>query len=559
MRTDTEETRHRHSRRAVLRLAGGASAAVLLAACGGAATSGPATTSATTAATRGAAGSAAPAASAVTATGATAASAPGVGEIVIPNTGAKLPTAKVAFRWIDSGDLKALFYKKFFAAYQQAHPNITITYDALPWTEINKIVPLGVQNGNAHDVFAIPQNFTGAQAVREGWVAPLDDLIPNFAQWKQNFPFSSFIPGIHTFNDKTYTFPVTSNKRYGTLTLYNVEYLQKAGYDPASKPLTWDEFRAAAKKLTQQGSGKYYGIILAGKGNYFNGVVSNLARMAGAAASGGGSGTTDGINWKTGEYNYTADQYRAAIELLLALKSDGSVFPGSLSLNGPEARAQMPNGVAGLILEGPWNIPQWPQENPNFTFGVASQPIPNSGDPVPLTYEETGANQMWVYAKSPSKAIAGDMFAYTGSEDGQTAIVVATEGNLRAILPQANERAQRSQRLDPHASKALQLFDQQVRLGPMPVVRNPDVSQVNLEMKAITPTFNDTIQGLYTGQIGDVQRALQDLKDRSDKELDRAIKAAQAKGAKVSRDDYVFPNWDPTRDYTQADYDALRK
>jgi len=52
---------------------------------------------------------------------------------------------------------------------------------------------------------------------------------------------------------------------------------------------------------------------------------------------------------------------------------------------------------------------------------------------------------------------------------------------------------------------------------------------------------------------------MQDLKDRSDKELERAIKAAQGKGAKVSRDDLVFPNWDPMKDYTDADYAAVKK
>lgn len=51
---------------------------------------------------------------------------------------------------------------------------------------------------------------------------------------------------------------------------------------------------------------------------------------------------------------------------------------------------------------------------------------------------------------------------------------------------------------------------------------------------------------------------MQDLQDRTEKELERAIKAAQAKGAKVSRDDWTFPNWNPTRDYTEADYAALK-
>ena len=551
LRQYSNRSDHPVSRRDALRFAAGAGATAVLAACGG--NSAAPTTASGTRSAPTAAPAAAGSVSAVPTNGTQ------VGEIIIPNTAVKLPTANVTFRWIDSGDLKALFYTKYFAAYHKAHPNITVQYDALPWTEINKIVPLGVQNGDAHDCFAVPQNFTGAQAVAQGWVAPLDDIVPNFAQWKAGFPFGSFLEGIHVFDGKTYTFPVTSNKRYGTLMLYNTAYMQRAGYDPAAKALTWDEFRAAAKKMTEQGKGQYYGLIVAGKGNYVNGFVGNLARMAGASAGAGANADTDNISYKTGEYNYATDQYLAAIDLLLALKADGSILPGSLSLNGPDARARMPQGVAGMILEGPWNIPQWPRENPAFKFEVASQPVPNTGAPLPLTIEETGANQQWVYARSKYKEITGDMFAYIGSLEGQTAVVVATEGNLRALLPKANDLAQQSRDLDPRASKALQLFEQQVRLAPMAVVRNPDVARVYLEIRTLTPNFNDTIIGLLSGQLSDPKKAMQDLKDRAGKELDRAIKAAQAKGAKVTRDDWVFANWDPTKDYTEADYAALKK
>ncbi|MGN6759003.1 MAG: ABC transporter substrate-binding protein [Thermomicrobiales bacterium] len=586
----------RLTRRAALRLLGGVGATALLAACGNSAT--PTTTSATSSSSSAATSSAAASTAASTtkaATSATSSAAGGaaassattssatkaastaastsraassavaaspvaspkpageIGKIVITNSGAKLPTNSVTFRWIDSGDLKSLFYKKYFAAYHEAHSNITVQYDALPWAQINNIVPLGVQNGNAHDCFALPQTISAGQAVSEGWVAPLDDIIPNFQEWKARFPFGAFIEGVHVFNGKTYTFPVTSSKRYGHLLLYNTDYMQQAGYDPVKKPVTWDEFRAAAKKLTQQGKGNYYGFIIGGKDSgQFGGIVSDLARMAGASASG------DNINWKTGEYNFTADEYQAAIDLLLALKSDNSVFPGSLSLNGPEARSRMPQGVAAMILEGPWNIPQWPTENANFKFEVASQPIPNNGNPVPLTYEETGANQEWVYAKSKLTAIAGDMFSYIGSEEGQVAIAVASQGNLRPIFPKANETALKSQELDPHARRALDLFEQQVRLGPMPQVRNPDENQVYLELKHLHPDFGEIVQGIYTGQISNAKAAVKDLNDKMNAELDRAIKAAQGKGAKVSRNDFIFPNWDPTKDYTKEDYQALK-
>ncbi|MGN6812213.1 MAG: hypothetical protein ACTHMP_15195, partial [Thermomicrobiales bacterium] len=122
------------------------------------------------------------------------------------------------------------------------------------------------------------------------------------------------------------------------------------------------------------------------------------------------------------------------------------------------------------------------------------------------------------------------------------------------IMPQAEQGGQS----DPLGATASQLYQEQMRLGPDPGVRNPDVAQVYLELKNLKPDFGQVIQGLFTGQLKDTKAAMQDLQDRAGKELDRAIKAAQAKGAKVSRDDWKFANWDPAKDYTEADYQQSR-
>ncbi len=48
--------------------------------------------------------------------------------------------------------------------------------------------------------------------------------------------------------------------------------------------------------------------------------------------------------------------------------------------------------------------------------------------------------------------------------------------------------------------------------------------------------------------------AMEDLQSRANAELDRAIAAAQEKGAEVSRDDFIFADWDPTAEYTADNY-----
>jgi hypothetical protein len=66
---------------------------------------------------------------------------------------------------------------------------------------------------------------------------------------------------------------------------------------------------------------------------------------------------------------------------------------------------------------------------------------------------------------------------------------------------------------------------------------------------AVKPDLPDVLTGLYTGQLGDVQAALSDLEDRRNEALANAVKDARSKGAKVSLNDWVFKDWDPTKPY----------
>jgi multiple sugar transport system substrate-binding protein len=93
-----------------------------------------------------------------------------------------------------------------------------------------------------------------------------------------------------------------------------------------------------------------------------------------------------------------------------------------------------------------------------------------------------------------------------------------------------------------------------MRLGPMVTVRNPDVAQVALEKQALTPDFGELVQGILSGQVPDIRAAMEDLQSRSNAELERAIAAAQEKGADVSRDDFIFADWDPTQEFTEDMY-----
>jgi multiple sugar transport system substrate-binding protein len=252
------------------------------------------------------------------------------------------------------------------------------------------------------------------------------------------------------------------------------------------------------------------------------------------------------MNWKTGQYNYTTDEYIAAIELVLAMKSDGSIFPGTVSIDNPGARGRMPQGLSAMIFQGPWNIPIWTKQNPGFHLGLS---LPPQHDPKtfwPLTYGPGGANTWFFYAKTKLGPVIGDIFSYLGTLPGQTIWAHLDGAGDPAAFPDAFASA----KLDPLSATAAKLAKDYTRLRPDPSAKNSDTDKVLEAQKPITPTFDQTLIGLFTGQIKGVKQAMQDLKARADASLDDAIKLARQRGANITRDAWVFPDWNPRNDYT---------
>ena len=467
-------------------------------------------------------------------------------KINLPAPVAELPTDDVTYRLIMSGGIKKPYFDAVWQAFHTAHQNITMQMDTPPWDKINEVIPLGVRNKTAPDMFQMPNNVPAGVAVSEGWVAALDDIIPDFENWKKAFPETAFIPGVHVFDGKTYSWTFTSSKsQYTGLMYYDSKLIDAAGYDPRSDRWTTDTLREAAKKITQQGDGKTFGLLVAGPS--LGNLAMNLASLAGMPGS--------EMDMKTGEYNYTHPLLRESVELLLAMKSDGSFFPGMLTLPSQNAADErMPQGVAGITFDGAWNVTNWKQSSPDYDYGVAMPPTGSDKAVHKVGYIEGTAAPLFTYKESKYPTVTGELLRYMGSVDGQIQLGLLTGGLFSSEIEEVNKAVQNSSLLAGHAAEAVQIMsDLRVTL-PLPQVANADVAQVLLAQKAVTPSFADIVQGIMTGQVADIGTALSDLQSRADRSLDDAIAAAQKKGAQVSRDNWKFPNWDPEKNYTLDDY-----
>ncbi|GAA2756520.1 ABC transporter substrate-binding protein [Actinopolymorpha rutila] len=461
----------------------------------------------------------------------------------IPAATTKLPSGNVRLRWMDSGDMKARFFEKFFPAYQKKHPNISVKYDGTNWNQITQVVTLGVRNGTVPDVFQLPGQITMGMAVSNGWIGAYDDIIPDFDKVKARYPGYSFAPGVTDFGGKTYAMPLTGNGRINNLLLFNRDLVKDVGADLANEVITWSKLREVCKTVTKQGSGKYYGIIfgLAQPGG-LAGPVSTLCEMAGV------HGGADGIDWRTGKYNVTNPIVVEAIELMLAIRKDGSAHPDSVNLDAPGARSRMPLGQAGMMFQGPWNIVAWREDNPDFHLGLNIPPQKNPEDIWPLAFGPGGSNS-WVYSsKTKLGPVIGDIMSYLSSATGQVRWADYDGAADPPSFPDAIKKA----KLDDLQQKAMDLGAKHTVIRPEPAVRNPDVSKVYEVQVPAQPSFSDTLVGLYTGRIGgSVEKAMKQMEDRLEKSLEDAIKKAASRGAKVSRDDWVFEDWNPRAPYTK--------
>jgi multiple sugar transport system substrate-binding protein len=176
---------------------------------------------------------------------------------------------------------------------------------------------------------------------------------------------------------------------------YNKDILAKAGVTP---PTTWDELRAAAKKLT---SGKQYGVAFSAPANY-EGTWQFLPFM-----------------WSNGgdEKNIATPEVAAAIQLWVDLVKDGSASKSVVNWTQAEVNDQFKAGNAAMMVNGPWQFPILNAVS-GLSYDVVPIPAPRTGQAVvaPL------GGETWTVPNTGNKArqtAAAKIVQCLNSDDNQ--------------------------------------------------------------------------------------------------------------------------------------------
>jgi ABC-type glycerol-3-phosphate transport system substrate-binding protein len=236
------------------------------------------------------------------------------------------------------------FDRKIFdqdvATFEQAHPNIDIQpHEGFmdPKTFNAKLA-----SGKLEDVFYVYLT-DPAQLIARHQAADITSYLPSVAHYQdvQQQLRDVFSDG----KGKYYGVP-TANYTMGLL--YNRTLFTKAGLDPSKPPKTWDDVRAAAKKIAALGNNTV------GFADYSKNNQGGWHFTAWMYGMGGNVAVKSGDTWKS---DFNNDKGRAVLNYLHQMRWDDNSMGSKQLLQIEDVQRMMGAGQLGMYLAAPDNVP----------------------------------------------------------------------------------------------------------------------------------------------------------------------------------------------------------
>ncbi|MFK4851011.1 ABC transporter substrate-binding protein [Microbacterium sp. ZW T6_19] len=239
-------------------------------------------------------------------------------------------------------------------AFQKEHPNVTIDIQVTPYKEYFTKLQTAATGGSAADVFWM--NGPNFQLyASNGQLAPLDDSGIEASDYPRG------LIDLYTYDGKLYGAP----KDFDTVAVwYNKELFDAAGVAYPYEGWTWDDFTAAAAKLTDPAKGQY-GIAASqyGQENYYN----SIAQAGGEVIS--ADGTTSG---------YGSPEALEGIELWTDLIESGS-SPTAQQMTDTNPEDFFLSGKVAMFQNGSWAAIAY-ADNADIGGKVDVAPLPAGPD-----------------------------------------------------------------------------------------------------------------------------------------------------------------------------------
>lgn len=162
----------------------------------------------------------------------------------------------------NGGPARTPIYEELIKRFESANPDVHVEYVGIPSASVQQKYDTAIAGGETPDVGGVTTSYL-AHLVGQEALAPLDDRI-NGGPLKDRLLPSLVETVRQTAPDgKLYIVPSSANM---DIIWYRTDWFKDAGLEP---PKTWDEFVAAATKLTDAAANKYGYTIRGGAGSVF--------------------------------------------------------------------------------------------------------------------------------------------------------------------------------------------------------------------------------------------------------------------------------------------------
>ncbi|MGG1554054.1 ABC transporter substrate-binding protein [Paenibacillus ferrarius] len=226
-------------------------------------------------------------------------------------------------------------------------------------------VPIAIAAGKQVDIVVVANPMIQQQWADAGTIVPLDEIAKSVGvDFKKEY--GEYVENA-TNNGKIYTVPhnITRWALY-----YNKAIFDKAGvpYPDPKIPMTWDQYRETAKKLTSgNGASKVYGAFYLPWGTFWYGDA--------IMALGGGESFYD----QKGMSNIENPAFARSMERVFQMMhTDGSMPTHANAVTAKTDPTAFMNGQYGMDIQGGWVLP-WAADKSKFPrdwkIGVAPLPV----------------------------------------------------------------------------------------------------------------------------------------------------------------------------------------
>jgi ABC-type glycerol-3-phosphate transport system substrate-binding protein len=424
--------------------------------------------------------------------------------------------------------------------FQEANPGITVKRIKQP--KIDDALKAAFQDKSLPDLW--PNGGADLKKqVAEGWLTPISDF-PDYQEFVNSFPRPKvdFVNGSNILGGKTYGAPFEARGGMWNLLYVNTRVFKDAGIvddkGEAKVPQTLDEMIDACRQIKDKSGGQVFGF------------ASPFSEFLGAFFPwwwGVRSGAPfDGSDPKTGKSIYGQNKvFNRILEFVALGRDEGWIHPQSASGNDESIRALFAEGEVGIIPGGSWNMNGWKDTHPDFK---EYRPFP---PPLIETEQQRGwydaghgGNFLAISSSTRQTEAAWKLFKWLQSKEASRRWVES--GNGSSLWPENNDPRLMG---SPQQQEYFQLNTAQSRVAPYKTEPNPDMDKV--AFPASKPDEVAILQGVFSGQISDVDAALKELGAAKDQAREQGFADAKKAGATNVGFEYLalgvqFPNYDPS-------------